>query len=459
MTNYALIRVIINESDLLQGSTALNGSFSFYQEHKLLIWNVAAVLVLLSLIIALARNVMRRKRAEEALREEKAFTETALNSQRDTFFVFDLSSGSAVRWNRAFTEISGYSDAEIASMKAPDAWYSPEDLARAAAATARIQQEGQATVEMSLRTRDGSTIPFEYVASFVKSDKGDPLYIIAIGRDITERKRAEEELMRYRDHLEELVQERTRALEQTQAELLRRERLAALGRLTATVAHEIRNPLGTVRTAVFAIGEAMERNQMGRVEPALQLAERNVVRCDNIINELLDYSHDRVLQLHSTHIDTWLGALLDEQAIPQDIVCVRKLTSDLKVPIDREHLRRAVVNVVENAVQAMQEQASQDHCLTVCTRIVGDGSRLEIEFRDTGPGIPDDVLPRVFEPLFSTKSLGGGLGLSVVKNIMEQHGGGISLRSVAADGEQPGGTSVVLWLLFDSQGNNSTRGD
>jgi signal transduction histidine kinase len=183
------------------------------------------------------------------------------------------------------------------------------------------------------------------------------------------------------------------------------------------------------------------------------------VRCDNIINELLDYSRDRALHLHSTHIDTWLEKLLDEQAVPQDVVCVRKLTSDLKVPIDREQLRRAVVNVVENAVQAMQEQTSQEHQLTVSTGIAGDGSRLEIEFRDTGPGIPKNVQPHIFEPLFSTKSYGVGLGLSVVKNIMEQHRGGVRVQSAKADGKQPGGTSVVLWLPVDLERQNSfTKG-
>ena len=261
-----------------------------------------------------------------------------------------------------------------------------------------------------------------------------------------EKRRAEEELESYHDHLEELVEERTRELETTQEELIRKERLAALGQLTTTVAHEIRNPLGTVRSCVFSIGDAIERDEMERVERALQLAERNIIRCDNIITELLDYTRDRPLQVEpATRIDGWLDALLDEQVIPEDIVCTRELASDAQVSIDCEHLRRAIVNVLDNAVDALQDKEATDNQLNVSTHIVsGDrptADRLEIRFSDTGPGIPDDVLDRVFEPLFSTKSFGVGLGLSIVKSILEQHSGGVEIESKVGLG-----TTVVLWL-------------
>jgi signal transduction histidine kinase len=188
------------------------------------------------------------------------------------------------------------------------------------------------------------------------------------------------------------------------------------------------------------------------------------VRCDNIINELLDYTRDRTLQPRPTHIDTWLEGVLDElqsfpakQTIPEGIVCTRELNSSVKTYIDHEHLRRAVVNVIDNAIDALQDQASPGNQMIVSTHVVGD--RLEIRISDTGPGIPDDVLPRVFEPLFSTKAVGVGLGLPIVKNIMEQHGGGVSILSKTTDGKKPGGTSVVLWLPVDSQENSSTKGE
>ena len=95
---------------------------------------------------------------------------------------------------------------------------------------------------------------------------GGKYFIHAMSVDITEQKRYEEELMNYRDHLEDLVKERTQELEEAQNELIRKERLSTLGRLTATVAHELRNPLGTVRKSVFFIGDSINHNQTERVD-------------------------------------------------------------------------------------------------------------------------------------------------------------------------------------------------
>jgi len=151
------------------------------------------------------------------------------------------------------------------------------------------------------------------------------------------------------------------------------------------------------------------------------------------------------LQLQPTQIDTWLDALLDEQVIPADVVCVRELASAAEIPVDRENLRRAVVNVVDNAFDALHDKGAVGNRLNVSTCVVnGDGyahNRLEIRISDTGPGIPADVLERVFEPLFSTKDFGVGLGLAVVKSILEHHGGGVEIQTKVGLG-----TTVVLWL-------------
>ncbi len=282
----------------------------------------------------------------------------------------------------------------------------------------------------------------------------------SLRQEIAERKRAQEELKHYRDHLEELVKERTRELEQAQVELVRQERLSALGQLTATVAHEIRNPLGAVRTSIFSIGDAIEMDQISRVERALRLAERNIVRCDNIISELLDYTRERTLQPRPTNIDTWLDVVLDGQTIPEGIICARELNVGLEIPIDREHLRRVIVNVVGNAVDALQDEGAAGNQLTVATHLAGD--RLEIRVSDTGPGIPADAQTKIFEPLFSTKSFGVGLGLPIVKNIMAQHGGGVEVQSPSTEfipskaeglrtGEVGRGTTVVLWLPMQNR--------
>jgi PAS domain S-box-containing protein len=129
--------------------------------------------------------------AGQALRREKQFIEHALDSLADTFFVFDPSDGHALRWNRAFSEISGYSDDEIAHLPAPDSYYDAADLETAATAIAQVLDHGTATVEIALITKDGRRVPTEYRASLARDETGRPQHLISIGRDVSERLRAD----------------------------------------------------------------------------------------------------------------------------------------------------------------------------------------------------------------------------------------------------------------------------
>jgi signal transduction histidine kinase len=241
------------------------------------------------------------------------------------------------------------------------------------------------------------------------------------------------------DNLEQKITERTAQLKDTQAELLRQERMAALGKVTATIAHEIRNPLATVNTSIFSIGAGLEKNETERVKRALGLAERNVRRCDNIITELLDYTRKLEIRPSKVNIDGWVTRVLDEQTFPEGIVCRRNLFSGLEVRIDGEHMRRALINIVTNAVHALSEEGSPGKELTVET--ARSGNNLEIRVIDKGTGIPENLQQKIFEPLFSTKGFGVGLGLSITKDIMEKHHGGIDVKSKAGEG-----TTVTLWV-------------
>jgi PAS domain S-box-containing protein len=137
----------------------------------------------------------RPPRAAKNGREiEEKLVEIGLNSQADTFFIFELSTGNAFRWNEAFRKLSGYRDEEIRLLKAPDSYYSEADVEKARAAIQEILHGGTTMVELSLITKNGQIIPTEYIASAIQNREGDPRYIVAIGRDISSRKRAEEAL-------------------------------------------------------------------------------------------------------------------------------------------------------------------------------------------------------------------------------------------------------------------------
>jgi PAS domain S-box-containing protein len=144
-------------------------------------------------VLSSGEDITEQKKAKFALEAEKKFTENAINAQLDTFFVFNPETGKPVMWNKSFSKISEYSDEEIAAMKAPDAWYDPEDLKKAVATITQVGNKGASTVEIALRTKSGKKIPFEYRASHLNIEGEEPL-VISIGRDITERKKAEQKL-------------------------------------------------------------------------------------------------------------------------------------------------------------------------------------------------------------------------------------------------------------------------
>jgi signal transduction histidine kinase len=218
-----------------------------------------------------------------------------------------------------------------------------------------------------------------------------------------------------------------------ESELLRRERLSALGQLTASVAHELRNPLSAVRNTLYTIKDAATRGGWSLERPLARM-ERSVARCDRIIGELLDYTGMRKLDRTLVLVDRWLGEILDEQELPPDVVLIRKLGAPgEQARFDMERMRQVVINLIENAAQAIATiDSPRERFIIVTSRVSGDAFDFTIE--DTGPGIPRDALDKVFEPLFSTKNFGTGLGLAIAKQIVERHGGTITIASEPGQG-------------------------
>ena len=233
--------------------------------------------------------------------------------------------------------------------------------------------------------------------------------------------------------------EAERARAAAEAELLQRERLSLLGRLTASLAHELRKPLGTIRNTVHAIGEAALDKGLD-IARQMERVQRTIDRCDGIIVDLLDYAGARDFVPSPIRLDPWLEDVLNDCKVPADIIVERRLAAaGAVVSIDPDRLRCAIVKVFENALEALVETPGLvERRITVAT---GTGDPVEIVVTDTGPGIPADTLPRVFEPLFSTRCFGTGLGLSTARQIVEHHGGDVAI------GRGPeGGARVVIRL-------------
>jgi PAS domain S-box-containing protein len=230
-------------------------------------------------------------------------------------------------------------------------------------------------------------------------------------------------------------------LRDTQEEMVRAGRMAQLGQLTATVAHELRNPLSAVRTSAFVLDRKTKGKGLG-VEQQLQRIDNGIVRCDNIISQLLDFARTRVAQCKLVNIDTWLTSVIEEEAakLPEaiSIECTLGL-GDLVAGIDPERMSRGVINLISNASEALVGKGDQlsggvNFVPYIAIKSIRTERGVEISIKDNGPGISAENLLKIRDPLFTTKSFGTGLGLPAVEKILEQHNGGLDVASKLGDG-------------------------
>lgn len=212
-------------------------------------------------------------------------------------------------------------------------------------------------------------------------------------------------------------------LARTQEQLVQRERFAAIGELAAVVAHEVRNPLGVIFNSIGTI-----RRMLGDDEHAwtlIRILEEEATRLNHIVGDLLDFARPRLPAVHKEHIETVLDdAVKAALAGVAGVEVLRDVEADLPaIPMDTRLMRQALLNVAQNAVQAMPEGG------TLRVSAARSDGHVRVSIADTGPGITAEVRRRIFEPFFTTRPRGTGLGLAVVKRIVDGHGGGIAVFS------------------------------
>jgi signal transduction histidine kinase len=232
-------------------------------------------------------------------------------------------------------------------------------------------------------------------------------------------------------------------LKEAQDALVSKGRMEQLGQLTATIAHELRNPLGAVRTSAFLIERKIKGKGLG-FESQLARINNGVSRCDDIITQLLDFSRTKPLAARASDLDQWLVKVLEDEAkqLPSavSIECDLNL-AQRPIPFDPARLQRAIINLMSNASEAMVGKGddpsrfeTSNPVILVSTE-VRDGHAV-IRIKDNGPGISEENLKRVREPLFTTKSFGTGLGLPAVDQIANQHHGRLEVHSTLGQGAE-----------------------
>jgi signal transduction histidine kinase len=239
-------------------------------------------------------------------------------------------------------------------------------------------------------------------------------------------------------------------LQQARDEVIRSERLAAVGELAAGVAHEIRNPLTSVKLLLQHAAKQRTANPLS--ESNLNLILDEIGRVEMIIQQLLDFSRPCKLQRRRHDLRETVHRalnLVDARARQHMVdICKRISEETLSVDGDPGQLHQVIVNLLINAIEAMPKGGK----LFVSTLRPPADEFASIEIRDTGSGIPGELLPRLFEPFATTKEHGTGLGLAVSHRIIEQHGGTLSVEN-----HSDGGAAFTIRLLLARQDENSSR--
>ena len=273
---------------------------------------------------------------------------------------------------------------------------------------------------------------------------------IHISRDITQRKKEEDEITR---RLEQMVEDRTRQLKETHEKLLHQDKMSSLGKLSASVVHEINNPIAGILNLILLMKRIVEEDRITDRETAqfkqyLSLMENETRRTGRIVSNLLAFSRQSVMEPKRLSVNLLIEKILFLNSNLLKIGGVKvetKLDPDLPDLLGSEdQLQQVFMNLVSNAAEAMETGGGR---LSIETRHLAREDKLQIDFIDPGHGIPEEDIPKLFEPFFTTKTKGKGvgLGLSVAYGIVQEHGGSIYAKS------KPGqGTTFQVRLPLES---------
>ena len=263
---------------------------------------------------------------------------------------------------------------------------------------------------------------------------------IHISRDITEHRKEEEEITR---RLEQMVEDRTRQVKETHEKLLHQDKMSSLGKLSASVVHEINNPVAGILNLIMLMKRMMEEDELGpneidQFKQYLNLMETETRRTSRIVSNLLAFSRQSKMEPKRLNVNRLIEQTLFLNSNLLKINGVKtksKMDTDLPDLLGSEdQLQQVFMNLVSNAAEAME--ITGGGTLAIETRHLLREDKLLINFEDTGPGIPEENIPKLFEPFFTTKKKGKGvgLGLSVVYGIIQEHEGSIYVKSKVGQG-------------------------
>jgi two-component system NtrC family sensor kinase len=385
---------------------------------------------------------------ERKLRERTEEITTILNGIQDFILVITPDSV-IVDVNEAFLERMGYTRDEVIGHKCYEVYQRANEPCKrpetACPLTSAIRNRRPSHQIRPRLGPDGKTRYFDVSVFPIWEKDGKISKFIEISRDVTERIKEEEEIT---GRLEEMVGDRTRQLKESHDKLLHQDKMSSLGKLSASVVHEINNPIAGILNLTMLVkriireesvnGERMSSKDSKQVQKYLDLMEMETRRIGRIVSNLLTFSREEKMEFKQLDLNRLIEKTLFLSANLLKISGVkvdRKMAPDLpRIFGSEDQLQQVFMNMVSNAAETMETAGGG--VLTIETKHASRKDRVEIRFGDTGIGIPKESFSKLFEPFYTTKKRGKGvgLGLSVAYGIIKDHGGFIYVDSKRGEG-------------------------
>lgn len=369
---------------------------------------------LLSALAAQTATAIENTRLKEQINAAKNYLENLVNSSVDAIISTD-ERGVLTFFSKGAEEIFGYKAEEVVGRPVGEYYYGEMEEARKVMDI--LREKGRVlSYETEFKAKNGRVVPVSLSASLLRDEKGEIVGTLGISKDITERKKLEEEKERLR------------------AQLTQSEKLSALGELISGVAHELNNPLtGVLGYSQLLLGSDSDPRTKRDVEKIY----REATRCQKIVNSLLSFARRQKPERAYVNINAVIESALNlrvYQLKVDGVEVVKRLDENLsKTMADPHQLEQVFLNIITNAHQVMLK-VKEARRLTITTE--SSDEIIRIKFTDTGPGIPPENLKRIFDPFFTTKDVGQGtgLGLSLSYGFIKEHEGSIYATSKLGQG-------------------------
>jgi PAS domain S-box-containing protein len=380
-------------------------------------------------LVSQIEDITEDKLAAETLRKtniELGLFRKLLDNSSDAIEVIDPITARFLDVNERACRDLGYSREELLSMNVfdidpsinPDTKKMIEE---------QMQKSGTTRFEGVHRRKDGATFAVEVSIGTADLDKP---YWLCVVRDITERKLAEEKIRKLNEELEAKVQERTKQLRNTQEELVRKGKLAVLGQIAGSVGHELRNPLGVMSNAVYFLQTVLaDANET--IKEYLNIIKDEIAGSERIVSDLLDSVRTNPPQIQMVGIAELIEQILSKYTVPSSVTMKLDIPATLPpLRVDAMQIQQVFRNLICNGVEAMPKGGTLEIQAIENTQ---DGT-VTVSVCDSGIGMAPEILVKLFQPLFTTKARGIGLGLVVVKNLTQANGGRIEVHSEPGKG-------------------------